>query len=141
MKIEELLQPRFKVIADYPNSDWKVGDILCRINRATENWYHTNYGAFVGGIHYNTLIKYPHLFRTLKWHENREVNELPKFLKFINDEGEIEFVLKVEKYIPHKDSNTNWFAFEYLWKNEPDLKRMSLQGWTPATEEEYLKQN
>lgn len=28
MKIEELLRPRYKVIADYPHNPWLVGEVL-----------------------------------------------------------------------------------------------------------------
>lgn len=28
-------------------------------------------------------------------------------------------------------------CFEYLWREEKDIKRMGIQDWLPATEQEY----
>lgn len=130
-----LISLRYKVKADYPFAKFNKGDII-----------HEFEGTNLLGVAESlftpeTLDSYPHLFRCLKWYENRKVEEMPMYLKTLTqDLTEIEFVFKVTKYCVHPEANQFW-AFEYLWKNEPDTKRMSLNGWEPATEKEYLKYN
>lgn len=68
---EELLAPRFLVIADYPNSIFKVGKILS--------------GDYEGRIYCDpNSCKYsdfPHLFQKLYWFEKRDKSELPEYIK------------------------------------------------------------
>jgi len=81
MSIEDLLKPRYKVIADYPNSPYEIGDLL------------TNNGSFLITItHFwdewgelqkqknfheeSDVLKYPHLFKKLKWWEERTPEEI-----------------------------------------------------------------
>ena len=71
MTAEELLKPRFEVIADYPNNEFgKVGDILDR-----------DWGHYPNGEEFEPEWKisdYPHLFRKLEWWEKRTEDEMPK---------------------------------------------------------------
>ena len=55
MTPEQLLNPRFKVIADYPKCQFIVGDILQRINGATNDIFHSDSKARNGGINLNEL--------------------------------------------------------------------------------------
>jgi hypothetical protein len=118
----ELLKPRYKVKALYPKCIFIVGEIV--------------HGDLIfcdpdGDKFYN----YPHLFTKLNWWVERGISQLPKYVK--SHEGiEVDFVLKVEKYMVHNESGSVW-AFEYLWEQEKDIKRMSMSGWLPATEKEY----
>lgn len=76
MNAKELLIPRFEVIADYPNSTYKVGEIFHAV--------------------VPDYAKYPHLFKPLNWWEYRKEEEMPKKVKsltFINDEP-----LNIEKW-------------------------------------------
>ncbi|WP_319502548.1 hypothetical protein [uncultured Draconibacterium sp.] len=65
MTAEQLLKPRFEVIADYPKSIFKVGEIL----NGELIYCDTN------GPKYSD---YPHLFKKLNWWENRKESEMPK---------------------------------------------------------------
>lgn len=142
MKTDELLKPRYKVIADYPNSKGNVGDILYQyIFETSETGLYTfvsNLESPLSGynIKPSDIDKYPHLFRKMDWWEDRGMEEMPKYLKYFDEDGKLEFVLKVERYKSHRDMKMFW-SFEYLWDNEPNIKRMSLTGWIPATEQEY----
>lgn len=72
--MNDLLKPRFEVIADYPDNEWDVGDII------DKDWAHT------GADDITVLWKisdFPHLFRKLNWWEKREESEMPIYLKFI----------------------------------------------------------
>lgn len=77
------MNPRFEIIADYPDSNFKIGEII----------------EFDGIIHgtsepqkfVRNPEKFPHLFRKLNWWENRKVEEMPKRLicKAIPNDTEI----------------------------------------------------
>jgi hypothetical protein len=73
MTNEKLLIPRYEVIADYPNSDFKVGSILTNNGLINGWWY--------DGKTYTTGVdKYPHLFKPLQWWEKRNVEDLPEYV-------------------------------------------------------------
>jgi len=72
--VSQLLKPRYKVIADYPMSQHKVGSILTLESG----------DRYVGnGTKYIILNieQYPHLFRKLAWYEERDVSEMPEFVQ------------------------------------------------------------
>lgn len=77
MTAAELLEPRRIVALDYPNSPFKIGEILEFDEK--QNMF---YSPFEGDkIFYNVSVeKYPHIFRPLNWWENRKVEEMPKKL-------------------------------------------------------------
>jgi hypothetical protein len=114
MTVEELLNPRWKVMADYPNSPFNVGDI------------HSFMFAATAKIVFGT---WPHLFRELQWWEEREEKDLPKYVKH----KERDEVLKVER-IEVASHYTNIIS--------KDLKYGStkyLSMYLPATEQEHTK--
>lgn len=64
MTVEALLKPRYKVIADYPNSIYSIGEIIeCD---AEEDC---------------TLHKWPAIFKKLHWSEDRKPEDMPQFIK------------------------------------------------------------
>lgn len=69
---EQLLQPRYEVIADYPNSPFTIGEILYLTDE-----------CFIG----NSLgyESYPKIFRKLEWWEHRLPHETPTHVKFVKD--------------------------------------------------------
>jgi len=80
MKAEELLKPRYKVIAGYPNTTHNIGDILDdggRTKIATKHWV-----IF--------MDQYPHLFRKLEWWEHREEKDMPKLIRKDSEGAKIE---------------------------------------------------
>lgn len=65
MTKDELLKPRFKMIADFPGCVFDVGEVLeCSPAQKNLIW------------HYE---KYPHLFRKLEWWEGRKEKDFPLF--------------------------------------------------------------
>lgn len=90
MTAEELMTPRFQVIAEFPRCLFAKGTILLRIKNATNDVYHTNPNSPVGGINMKELLKYPHLFRKMQWWEGRKAEEMPKKVKSLaDDKGDI----------------------------------------------------
>jgi len=143
MSKEELLQPRFKVLADYPRNEHyenvEVGDII-------EAWHpnkilQDNRTDFYG--------KYPHLFRKLEWWEERDVEHMPKYLKetgMVDDDDNpiADWYLKVKKHF--NAGNGEWRDNSIRIFCTDDHKdgwgfgnrSMNYSGFEPATEEEYL---
>lgn len=91
MTAEKLMIPRFEVLEEYPNCKFKKGEVLTRLNGATNNWYHTDEDSIDAEILFEDIIKYPHLFKQLNWWEKRKKEDMPKRLicKAIKDDSEI----------------------------------------------------
>lgn len=85
MTLQELLNPRYKVIADYPGSNLQSNDILIQYTfPETGNYcYLTNRDIPLLGKNKRKeeVELYPHLFRKLYWYEARDLNDLPLFIK------------------------------------------------------------
>lgn len=108
MKAEQLMKPRFEVIADYPYPKnhyyYNVGDIIeCDIDRH----------------HY--WSQYPHLFKKLNWWEHRKAEEMPKRLICKAIEGDTE-IHEIEEW-----------DMEILcgWTNKAKREACSLRSFNP----------
>lgn len=122
--VEELLAPRYKVIADSLDTQFEVGDII-----------HGERQLLV----FNTLTKesnskpisnYPHLFKKLEWHEERTIMDLPDYIKW-KASGDIEFtIFKVNNWY----SSPNSFDIAGC---DVDGGRLFIKDCQPATESEY----
>ena len=78
MTVKELLKDRWKVIADFPDSYFKVGDIEDR------DWAkYVNTEDEADGILWK-ISDFPHLFKKLEWWEEREIKDLPDYIKYKN---------------------------------------------------------
>jgi hypothetical protein len=81
MTAKELMKTRFEVIADYPSSPFKVGDII-------------TYDGIVYGMGEPQKFtrdpeKYPHLFRKMNWWEKRTSEQMPKkVMSILDDKGD-----------------------------------------------------
>lgn len=88
-RMAELMKPRYKVIADYPDSPFWVGSILIFIprfmHRVDGNIESTTYSdVFRRGNHFilaDEIKEYPHLFKRLEWWEDRKPGEMPEYVK------------------------------------------------------------
>lgn len=97
MTAKELMNPRFEVIADYPNSPFENKDILMQFLFQTSTTgmyiYVTNMNSPLQGASINAVFveSMPHLFRKLNWWEKRKIEDMPKRLicKAIKDDTEI----------------------------------------------------
>lgn len=125
MNTAELLKPRYKVIADYPFSDFNVGDIL---NERCEGVW-TN--DIENGENISAPETYPHLFRKLEWHEEREKKDMPEYLRSSETYPKPHFI-KVRK------NYATFFEGEYLsLKEYKPYWEAQYQFYFPATETEY----
>jgi hypothetical protein len=119
---EELLAPRYKVIADYPDSIFDVGFIL--------NYDAMNLTAFwEDGNLFIDLDKYPNIFKPLEWYEDREIDEMPEYVKCIKTPNQVTMpgdVIKVDKWFDHT-----------IAKSGQEMYVMSTNCYLPATNSEY----
>lgn len=136
MTNEELMTPRFKVIEDYPNSLFKIDEILTGNERLFCDKNSERYSDF------------PNIFKPLEWWQERSLEDLPKYLKFneeirtgirsVNDEEE-PFVHKVkihQRYFENEDFRySSFYEFVSEWKDQP----YNYNQFLPSTEEEYLQ--
>lgn len=124
---KKLSYSRFEVIDKYPNSVWEIGDIIdCQDDMFLVK----------------ELEEYPKFYKKLNWYEKRNENEMPKYLKFIW-EDELQDVVKVttwlydDTYTEEKNKTGEPNGFRHESHNTNAFPRVSLNGWTPATENEY----
>jgi hypothetical protein len=76
MTTEELLRPRYKVIATWPdmgNTQNHVGQIITLIKTKKDEWARITFKV----TYYEQFFKeYPHLFKPLQWWEDRKPEEV-----------------------------------------------------------------
>lgn len=137
MNPEQLLIPRYVVIADYPGSKFKVGQIIEFVSRAdkefsfTEEWFVVIDGFAFGETWFQ---QWPHIFKALQWWEARMLEEMPVYVKntatHMSHYGVTEgHLFKVKRWdILH----------EYLWFENFPNKPYFIQYVLPATEQEYI---
>lgn len=71
----QLLEPRFKVIANYPHSQVTVGEVIYGSTPYLDELYSS----------------FPHLFKKFKWWELRKIDDMPKYV-FYKEEKSVHIV-------------------------------------------------
>jgi hypothetical protein len=138
MTVEELLQPRWQVIADYPKSLYHVGDILNGGYRSEDLIYCDTNGP--------RWSNYPHLFKKLEWWEYRKREDMPQYIKRTgnkdsNDKPLPDVYLKVKKHF--SSGNEEWLVnLSHIFCADSHLTQLknctyTYYCWEPATEEQY----
>ena|ERR1700741_1362622 len=115
MTREELLEPRYKVMIDYPLSNFKVGDVI-------EPWE-------VTGWHPK---EFPNVFRKMWWTEERKKEDMPKYLRI----EPIGFVHTALDWKFEMDPS----GIELAYFKCPVNDWTFCSNLHPATEEEFQKQ-
>lgn len=141
MTPEELLKPRYKVIAEYPNSLLPIGSIIQDDVESTTIISPDGSVDIISSYLLRDKHKYPHLFRKLEWWEERKRGEMPKYVK-------CELSHEVEKIDSHcTDYQSDNGNFEY----RPNLEKFIIyqknlgtesccawyRDYLPATQQEY----
>lgn len=153
-KVEDLLKPRYLVIADYPDSPFDVNEILYQSTGAGK--HNKDYWTLKRGGLYNIHCKqYTKIFRELRWYENREISEMPEYVKVVennaytkvipDEHGNYENGYEEIVHYPKKGTvikcsgSYRWEDLKpmYLISNEDDCIEMNAMTLIPATESEY----
>jgi hypothetical protein len=101
MTPEELLRPKYKVIADYFYNPYKIGDIITveyedRSIHLTTTQHRDEFGETVQQANYfhpKRLDDFPHLFQRVEWWEGLKPEEMPSYVKHKNGN-----IYKVSEY-------------------------------------------
>lgn len=142
MTKEELLKPRYKVIADYPESRYNVGSIFYKYEFVNGNYaYVENTESPLDGrvARVEWVENYPIHFRKLEWWEDRKPEDMPQYVKERKEGG---MVARVKKHFTNSigEDNKKGCQLDIV----TDWNFFSYSIWQPATEEEYnqyLKSN
>ena len=113
MTTEQLMQPRYEVIADYPNSIIPKGNIVDDL--------------LLFKIEFE---KYPHLFRKLEWWEKRDVKDMPEYVKCIKTPD--------QKHFPDMIYKVRYRAFEWGFDENEIPVFLETNCYIPSTETEFL---
>lgn len=148
MSVEELLKPRYKVIADYPFSVFPK-DLVFELNildarkHLAEQEY---YMIYKENCYSESLInKYPAIFKKLEWWEDRKESDMPEYVKFPDQFKKGKFnVIKIGEEYRHgfddhpflKNGDAEYFGLRQI-KGAGGIYRSQL---LPATKEEYESQ-
>lgn len=108
MTPQELLKPRYEVIADFPKNWNKVGDII-------EYSIGQPQILYLNGKDTVPIENYPHLFKRLEWWEERRPEDMPEYVKVLGE---------MKPFDVFKDS----------WKN---FLAQTKSEFSPVTKEEY----
>jgi hypothetical protein len=127
--VEELMLPRYKVMADYPDSEFQVGEVLLqckdgvRLVSLSRNMY----------VDWFKVEKWPSIFNKLEWWEERKTKELPDYVR--DDNG----VYKVKEWHTESAPKCSVFIIPAVHKGyTEDCSYCPLYSdFMPATAEEY----
>lgn len=140
--VEELLAPRYKVVAKYFYSPYQIGDIVFGNDGGRVLLTITSeYSQFMASDmkvenfgHIEILDEYPALFKKLEWWQEREPDEMPEYVKSPDfyDEKKIIVTHVDGKNCRHHFNSEGYFGLK--WSTGGG----SLAGhFEPATFEEY----
>lgn len=136
MNKEQLLMPRFKVIANYPGSPYKVGKIIT-LNKIYGTSPAALISAYAGNAetHYwplHEFEKYPAIFQRLEWWEERAIENLPQYCK-VTEKAVYDMGAGVHQISHYRIDDK--YEYAYLKSNGWPVP---VQWFEPSDEAEYL---
>lgn len=129
-QIDKLLQPRYLVVLDYPDSTKPIGTIIeIKTEGRSKEWIEN---------HCSFYDKYPHLFQILMWWEHRKDSDLPEYLSVSGKGGGFVFkITSFEEYYNDAANIPHWsyvFKGVNIWNEDIDVPAIFTN---PATEQQY----
>jgi len=128
MNAQELMKPRFEVIADYPNCPFKVKDLIYNKFKYIFGTDNTNQVLTLKDIE-----KYPHLFKKLNWWDKRNIEDMPTYIKSESQ------VVKPKWEMEEWRGKKYWRAYDLEAAKYNMSLSFKLDYFEPATEQEYLE--
>lgn len=127
----DLMAPRYKVIADYPDNPFSVNDILVEIDLGAKfnNYYQKGRFGFPNSPSICRPDKWPLNFQKIEWWQERKPEEMPEYVKYIKEYNhhELNSIHKVIKYQPDHGGVAVEKEFMFTYTG----------NYIPATKEEY----
>jgi len=146
MTPEELMMPRYEVIADYPYNPWLVGEVLSVDEKGELVGQTTGYPDYAYMITEKDVAHYPSIFRRLGWWEKREESDMPEYVRrnelnppTLQINGDLEpMVHKIKKQWSMGQGwrNSIYTNFISEWENYS----YPYSAFIPATQTEYEQQ-
>jgi len=128
MSTEELLKPRYKAIASYPDSQFPLNKIIEMEIVSNASMYHFGNNRWEYECWF---MDYPHLFRKLDWWEERKLEDMPEYVK---RPPEMKFlsntVFKIDSW--DETASIGWCSDHCI--------NVRVDQCIPATKEEYDNQ-
>ena len=121
MTKEQLLNPRYKVVTEYPESPYTINQII----------YASEHPDRVGEMEF--FEKYPKIFHKLMWWEERKIEDMLPYIGYFGN-GKWNWICKVIKHFSEDAYCIVECADKY------GITRKYNQGYwacTPTTEEEF----
>jgi len=146
LSVEELLKPRYKVIADYPWSIYAGNGILNSDGESfhiTTIKYFDEFGELVKSANWvdeKTVMLYPALFRKLNWWEDRDIKDLPAYVK----RGDKVFNVKWHPVLKARNEGVYCYNLQkrvFPQTDEAYEPYINVRSCTPSTLEEYNQYN
>lgn len=102
LSVEELLKPRYKVIAPFPRGFLPVGTVFILDNESVIAALPNGKKKITSSYYYSEPEECPNIFKELKFWEERRKEDLPKYIKYVDDKGtefEKTICLEVKEWI------------------------------------------
>lgn len=126
---EQLMMPRYEVIADYPLSIWKVGEILYEKIHGDSGFWQAECYIRQGDVAMENILlnpgDFPHLFRKLSWFDKRKVEDLTLYVKLHGIPYKVSYWEDYLSIIPRTDPAQGELAIKW---------HFSRKKFLPATE-------
>lgn len=136
---EELLRPRYKVIADFPGCSYEVDTVLY-VDQSGELYSPTaGYSRTVTKVMQCDAEKYPAYIQPLPWWSDREISDMPEYVKLVIY-GKNSFVHKVEGWVGNNAHGTPMYDFKNRVGYVSPRSVTDLLPATLADYDEYLQQ-
>lgn len=136
MTVQQLLNDRYKLEVNYPNSELDDGAILHKHTFNNGNYcYVTNQEVLLLGKskRFGEVEGFPKLFCKLEWWEEREEKDMPEYLKLVFN-NRIQYVHKIISW--EGENYRGQPLYNYINKvGSPQIACIS--ELIPATEAEY----
>lgn len=132
--VNDLLKPRYRVIADYPGNKFLIGEIF--IQNPNGSWSDKS-KAWASKMMPN-FDKYPHLFIKLDWWEYRKTKEMPEYLKSHNKP--INHESRLSNCLIRCGQDEFWNSSKFTNNSKGFVTAyggIMIECFNPATREEY----
>jgi hypothetical protein len=139
MTKEELLAPRYKIIAPYPGMEaepFHLEQIITLTKNEINEWIHIPIRHIPGSYMREGFFEsFPHLFKQLHWAEDRKIEDMPEYLHYVETDANVAVIFKATP-----GSFRKFMAYGFTTDHEgfvTGFDNIRIDLFVPATKEEY----
>lgn len=131
----DLLKPRCMVAEDYPENPFEIGMILIQDKDTVgEVWVLESEVGLIKqdrNFFYGDILKYPKIFKPLHWWQERNIIDLPDYIKWTSPGQDLISFFKVNNWYSSPNSS------DIIGCYVADYGRLFIKDCQPANKEEY----